>query len=39
MYRRGIEQGEPDIAAALGVILIALVLVLSLGSRRLLERD
>ena len=39
MYQRGIEQGEPDIAAALGVILVALVLALSLGSRRLLERD
>jgi multiple sugar transport system permease protein len=39
MYQHGIEQGEPDFAAALGVILVAFVLVLSLGSRRLLERD
>jgi multiple sugar transport system permease protein len=39
MYQHGIEQGEPDFAAALGVILVGLVLVLSLGSRRLLERD
>lgn len=39
MYQHGIEQGEPDFAAALGVILVAFVLALSLGSRRMLERD
>jgi multiple sugar transport system permease protein len=39
MYQHGIEQGEPDFAAALGVILVAFVLALSLGSRRILERD
>ncbi|MGH2968915.1 MAG: carbohydrate ABC transporter permease [Solirubrobacteraceae bacterium] len=39
MYQHGIEQGEPDFAAALGVILVASVLAVSLGSRRLLERD
>jgi len=37
MYKRGIEQGQPDVAAAIGVILVGLVLVLSLLSRRLLE--
>jgi multiple sugar transport system permease protein len=39
MYQRGIEQGEPDVAAAIGVILVALVLLLAWVSRRLLERD
>jgi multiple sugar transport system permease protein len=39
MYQHGIEQGEPDFAAALGVILVAFVVALSLGSRRFLERD
>ena len=37
MYQKGIEQGQPDIAAAIGIILVILVLLLSLGSRRLLE--
>jgi len=37
MYKRGIEQGQPDVAAAIGVILVGLVLVLSLLSRKLLE--
>jgi multiple sugar transport system permease protein len=37
MYQRGIEQGQPDIAAAIGIMLVAVVMVLSLLSRRLLE--
>jgi multiple sugar transport system permease protein len=37
MYQRGIEQGQPDLAAAIGVILVAGVLLLSLLSRRFLE--
>ncbi|RKT79556.1 carbohydrate ABC transporter membrane protein 1 (CUT1 family) [Terracoccus luteus] len=39
MYQKGIEQGNPDIASAIGVILVILVLVISLINRRLLERD
>ncbi len=39
MYQKGIEQGTPDIAAAIGVILVIGVLVVSLINRRLLERD
>jgi multiple sugar transport system permease protein len=39
MYQKGIEQGEPDVAAAIGVILVALVLLLTWVIRRLLERD
>ncbi|WP_051324099.1 carbohydrate ABC transporter permease [Candidatus Solirubrobacter pratensis] len=37
MYQRGIEQGQPDVAAAIGIILVAIVLALSLLSRKLLE--
>ena len=37
MYQKGIEQGQPDIAAAIGIILVLGVGVLSLLSRRLLE--
>jgi multiple sugar transport system permease protein len=39
MYQRGIEQGNPDVAAAIGVLLVIGVLAISLVSRRLLERD
>jgi multiple sugar transport system permease protein len=39
MYQRGIEQGSPDIASAIGVMLVIGVLVVSLINRRLLERD
>ncbi len=39
MYQRGIEQGNPDTASAIGVLLVIGVLVVSLVNRRLLERD
>ena len=39
MYQKGIEQGNPDTAAAIGVVLVVLVLAVSLVNRRLLERD
>jgi len=39
MYQKGIEQGNPDTASAIGVILVALVLVIALVQRRFLERD
>ena len=39
MYQKGIEQGNPDTASAIGVILVICVLVVSLVNRRLLERD
>jgi multiple sugar transport system permease protein len=38
MYQRGIEQGRPDIASAIGVILVAGVLLIALLQRWLLER-
>jgi multiple sugar transport system permease protein len=37
MYQRGIEQGQPDLAAAIGIILVVAVLLLSFLSRRFLE--
>ena len=39
MYQRGIEQGNPDVASAIGVLLVIGVLLISLVSRRVLERD
>ena len=38
MYQRGIEQGQPDIASAIGVILVVGVLLIALVQRRFLER-
>ncbi|MDR6199408.1 multiple sugar transport system permease protein [Microbacterium sp. SORGH_AS428] len=38
MYQKGIQQGQPDIAAAIGMILVLLVMIVSLVSRRLTER-
>ncbi|AVH60179.1 MULTISPECIES: carbohydrate ABC transporter permease [Streptomyces] len=39
MYQRGLQQGHPDEAAAIGVILVVLITALSLIYRRFLERD
>ena len=39
MYQRGIEQGNPDTASAIGVLLVIGVLLISLVNRKLLERD
>jgi len=39
MYQKGIEQGTPDVASAIGVVLVIGVLAISLINRRLLERD
>jgi multiple sugar transport system permease protein len=38
MYQRGIEQGHPDVAAAIGVLLVIGVLIIA-GVQRLLARD
>ncbi|MFD5864785.1 carbohydrate ABC transporter permease [Agromyces sp. NPDC127015] len=37
MYQLGIQQGKPDIAAAIGMILVIAVLIVSLISRRITE--
>lgn len=34
MYQQGIEQGKPDIASAIGVVLVIVVLIIALASRR-----
>ncbi|NIK61317.1 carbohydrate ABC transporter permease [Kribbella shirazensis] len=39
MYQRGIEQGSPDIGAAIGILLVIGVLLLALVERRLVGRD
>jgi multiple sugar transport system permease protein len=39
MYQKGIEQGNPDTAAAIGVVLVLAVLLISLVNKQLLERD
>ncbi len=39
MYQRGIEQGHPDVGSAIGLMLVAAVLVVALLNYRLLERD
>jgi multiple sugar transport system permease protein len=38
MYQRGVEQGHPDVAAAIGVLLVVGVLLIA-GLQRLLDRD
>jgi multiple sugar transport system permease protein len=39
MYQKGIEQGNPDTASAIGVVLVLAVLLISLVNKKLLERD
>jgi multiple sugar transport system permease protein len=39
IYQRGIEQGNPDVAAAIGVILIVFVLILALIQRKFVGGD
>jgi multiple sugar transport system permease protein len=38
MYQRGVEQGHPDVAAAIGVLLVVGVLLIA-GLQRILDRD
>jgi len=37
MYKLGIQQGKPDVAAAIGIILVIVVMIVSLVSRRITE--
>lgn len=39
MYQKGIEQGNPDIGSAIGVLLVIGVLVLALVERRFVGRE
>lgn len=39
MYQRGIQQGQAGLAAAIGIVLVIGVLIISFVNRRLLERE
>jgi multiple sugar transport system permease protein len=39
MYQKGIEQGNPDIGSAIGVLLVIAVLILALLERRFVGRE
>jgi multiple sugar transport system permease protein len=39
IYQKGIQQQNPDVAAAIGVLLVLVVMCISLVNRYLLERD
>ncbi len=39
MYQKGIEQGSPDTAAAIGILLVIGVLLIALVNKYVLERD
>ncbi|PSL37677.1 carbohydrate ABC transporter membrane protein 1 (CUT1 family) [Labedella gwakjiensis] len=39
MYQRGIQQGNPDVAAAIGVILVVLVLIIAFLQRKFAGGD
>jgi multiple sugar transport system permease protein len=39
MYQRGIQQGEPDFAAALGFMFVVVVLLVGLAYKRIFERE
>ena len=38
MYQKGIEQGHPDVASAIGVVLVIAVLIVALIARWVTER-
>lgn len=39
LYQKGIQQGNPDVASAIGVLLVILVLLITFISRKLIEKD
>lgn len=39
LYQQGIQQGNPDIASAIGVLLVIAVLAITYVSRKITERD
>jgi multiple sugar transport system permease protein len=39
MYQQGIQQGKPDIASAIGVVLVIIVLIIAVATRRINERE
>jgi multiple sugar transport system permease protein len=39
LYQKGIEQGTPDVASAIGVLLVIGVLIIAFASRKVTERE
>jgi len=39
MYQKGIQQGNPDVASAIGVVLVIAVLIIAVVNRRISERN
>ena len=39
LYQKGIEQGTPDVASAIGVLLVIGVLIIAYASRKVTERE
>jgi multiple sugar transport system permease protein len=39
MYQQGIQQGKPDIASAIGVVLVIIVLIIAVVTRRINDRE
>lgn len=39
MYQRGLQQGQPDVAAAIGVVLVVLVLIIAWLQNRFVGRE
>jgi multiple sugar transport system permease protein len=39
LYQKGIEQGTPDVASAIGVLLVVGVLIIAYASRKVTERE
>ena len=39
MYQRGLQQGQPDVAAAIGVVLVILVLLIAYLQNRFVGKD
>jgi len=39
MYQKGIQQGNPDVASAIGVVLVICVLIIAVVNRRISERN
>jgi multiple sugar transport system permease protein len=39
MYQLGLQQGKPDVASAIGVVLVVLVLIIAVVNRRITERQ
>ncbi|MET3805497.1 multiple sugar transport system permease protein [Nakamurella sp. UYEF19] len=39
MYQKGIQQGNPDVASAIGVVLVIVVLIIALIGRRFTEGE